>query len=119
MALAGRLEAPAVFAVGPVERERWGEAVLARLAAVAAVVEPTLAELAGLLAAAGVFVGNDSGPAHLAAALGTPTVALFGPTDPRHFAPPAARAQTVTVLRAPAWDSLTVDAAAAAVRAIP
>lgn len=28
------------------------------------------------------FVGNDSGPTHLAAMLGVPTVAVFGPTDP-------------------------------------
>ena len=32
-------------------------------------------------------MSNDSGPMHLAAALGVPTVALFGPTDPRRTAP--------------------------------
>lgn len=37
-------------------------------------------ELAALLAAARVVVANDSGPAHLAAAVGTPVVAIFGPT---------------------------------------
>ena len=109
MALAGRLDAPVVFAVGPVERERWGEAVFARLAAVAVVVAPALDELAGLLAGARAFVGNDSGPAHLAAAVGTPAVTLFGPTDPRHFAPRAAREGTVTVLHASGWDRLTVE----------
>ena len=34
-----------------------------------------------------VYIGNDSGIAHLAAAVGTPVVALFGPTDPRVWAP--------------------------------
>jgi len=42
----------------------------------------TLPELAGLLQHARMFVGMDSGPAHLAAALGVPTVVLYGPTHP-------------------------------------
>lgn len=44
-------------------------------------------DLACWLARAAVFVGNDSGITHLAAAVGTPVVALFGPTDPRLWAP--------------------------------
>jgi heptosyltransferase-2 len=39
------------------------------------------------LAAADVAITNDSGLMHVAAALGTPTVALFGPTDPKLWAP--------------------------------
>ena len=39
-------------------------------------------QLAALLAVADGVVANDSGPMHLAAALGVPTVGLFGPTDP-------------------------------------
>lgn len=42
----------------------------------------SLRSLLGLLDRAELFVGIDSGPLHLAAALGTPCVALFGPTDP-------------------------------------
>ena len=42
----------------------------------------TLRETAAVLAAAGAVVGNDSGLAHLAAAMGTPTVMVFGPTPP-------------------------------------
>ena len=34
-----------------------------------------------------VVLGSDSGPMHLAAAVGTPTVTLFGPADPIEFAP--------------------------------
>jgi heptosyltransferase-2 len=39
-------------------------------------------ELAALLSLAGLLVGNDSGPAHVAAAVGTPVIVFFGPTDP-------------------------------------
>jgi heptosyltransferase III len=46
-----------------------------------------LYELGAGIATATVFVGNDSGISHLAAAVGTPVVALFGSTDPRIWAP--------------------------------
>jgi heptosyltransferase-2 len=50
--------------------------------------------LPALLSELDVFVGSDSGPAHVAAAVGVPTVTLFGPTDPRASAPvgPASQA---------------------------
>ncbi|HEO71695.1 MAG TPA: hypothetical protein ENN80_10580 [Candidatus Hydrogenedentes bacterium] len=44
-------------------------------------------ELAHELAAARLYIGNDSGITHLAAAVGCPTVAIFGPTDPSRWAP--------------------------------
>jgi len=43
--------------------------------------------LAGVLRQCRVLVCNDTGPMHLAAAVGTPVVALFGPTDPSGTAP--------------------------------
>jgi len=46
-----------------------------------------LYELACWLARARLYVGNDSGVTHLAAAVGTPVLALFGPTDPAVWAP--------------------------------
>jgi hypothetical protein len=46
-----------------------------------------LYELACWLAKARLYVGNDSGITHLAAAVGTPVLALFGPTDPEVWAP--------------------------------
>ncbi len=46
-----------------------------------------LYELARWLARASLYVGNDSGITHLAAAVGTPVLALFGPTDPAVWAP--------------------------------
>jgi ADP-heptose:LPS heptosyltransferase len=45
------------------------------------------AELAAVTANAALLVGNDGGPVHLAAAMGVPTVAVFGPTDERVYAP--------------------------------
>lgn len=55
-----------------------------------------LYELARWLARARLYVGNDSGITHLAAAVGTPVLALFGPTDPEVWAP---RGEHVTVGR--------------------
>ncbi len=50
-----------------------------------------LHDLAKWLAGARLFVGNDSGIGHLAAAVGTPVVSIFGPTDPEVWAPRGAR----------------------------
>lgn len=47
----------------------------------------TVTELLALLDQAGIFVGNDSGPGHLAAFCGVPTLTLFGPQLPEWFAP--------------------------------
>lgn len=59
-----------------------------------------LRDVAGHLASAALYVGNDSGITHLAAAVGCKTVALFGPTDPVVWAP---RGDHVTVLRGTPW----------------
>lgn len=56
-------------------------------------------ETAGLLAGARAFVGNDSGPMHLAAAVGTPVVALFGPSDERIWGPWAPKERAVVLRR--------------------
>jgi heptosyltransferase-2 len=47
----------------------------------------SLAALAGIVSRCRVFVSNDSGAMHLAAALGRPVVAVFGPTDERSTGP--------------------------------
>jgi heptosyltransferase II len=46
----------------------------------------TLPELAALIARAKLLLTNDTGPRHMAVALGTPVISLLGPTDPRHTA---------------------------------
>jgi heptosyltransferase-3 len=50
-------------------------------------VQGTLAETKELLASSALFVGNDSGPAHMAAAFGLPVVVFFGPSDREVWAP--------------------------------
>jgi heptosyltransferase I len=47
----------------------------------------SLAEATGLLELADVYVGVDSGPMHISAFVGTPVVAIFGPTDPAKVGP--------------------------------
>jgi heptosyltransferase-2 len=49
--------------------------------------ETSLPELVGVLSRMRVLLTNDSGPMHLAAALGVPVVAVFGPTDWRETHP--------------------------------
>jgi ADP-heptose:LPS heptosyltransferase len=47
----------------------------------------SLVELAGQLTGASCYIGNDGGVTHLAAALGVPTIALFGPSNPDLWSP--------------------------------
>ena len=54
--------------------------------------DATLPELAALLERCALYVGNDSGPAHLAAAAGIPTVAIHGPSSPYRTGPRSAGA---------------------------
>jgi heptosyltransferase-3 len=49
-----------------------------------------------LLSGASLFIGNDSGPAHIAAAFGVPVVVLFGPSDPVTWAPWRTASQVLT-----------------------
>jgi len=96
-ALAARLadRLPVVVAWGP------GEELLARAIAADAgrrtVVAPrtSIREFAALAAGAAVVVGGDTGPVHLAASLGVPTVAVFVATDPRRNGPRGRRARAV------------------------
>ncbi|MCB9457463.1 MAG: WecB/TagA/CpsF family glycosyltransferase [Anaerolineaceae bacterium] len=48
---------------------------------------PSLPELAGVIQSADLFIGGDSGVSHLAAAAGTPVVAVFGPSNPAAWSP--------------------------------
>ena len=55
----------------------------------------TLTQLASILHTCNVFIGNDSGPMHLAAAVGTQTIGLYGPGDPTRFGPAGTKCQTI------------------------
>lgn len=74
-----------------------------------------LAEVKRAVAGAQLFIGNDSGPAHLAAAFGIPVVVLFGPSDPAIWAPWRTEAH---VLAAPRIEEISVPAVIAAAESL-
>jgi heptosyltransferase-2 len=79
-------------------RERpLGEAIAAAMEPPVRVLcgETSLGELVGVLARLRLLLTNDSGPMHVAAALGVPVVAVFGPTDWRETGPVGARQRLV------------------------
>jgi hypothetical protein len=88
--------APVHWIRGPAERDiEWG-------ASGSGIIDrPSLEALAATLAQATVFVGNDSGVSHMAAAVGAPTVVIFGSTEPNVWQPDGPR---VRALRAPSCD---------------
>ncbi len=88
-----RLGRPVSLIAGEVEIERLDAKDRARFIAAGGKFLDTLDALADALAGASVVVAGDTGPGHLAAQLGVPTLSLFGPTDPARWAPvgPAAR----------------------------
>lgn len=87
------------FITGEVERDRWTPADLQRLAAAGTHRQcDTLVELLNEISTARTFIGNDSGPSHLAGIIGVPTVALFSSTDPTNWKPLGPR---VVALAAP------------------
>ena len=83
----------AVLLAGPVEEERGGTERLRRSCLVAN--DLTLAQAVALLGHCELYLGNDSGITHLAAAAGTRTVALFGPSNVRQWSP---RGKRVTIM---------------------
>lgn len=108
-----------VFLVGPVEAERFGQSAMKELAAVAPLVaDRPLVEARDLLAAADLFVSNDSGMSHLAAALGTPTLAIFGPTEPRLWSPLGPRVSCLRSTEPDRWPTAADVTAAASSLAV-
>ena len=83
-ALAQRLGMPVRWCAGP--EEQLADAV--RM--------DNLYQLGCWLATARLYVGNDSGITHIAAAVGIPVVAIFGPTDPAVWAPRGDRVRVVS-----------------------
>lgn len=93
--------------LGEVELERFAPEQIAALAAAGTIRKAaTYVELFNELRTASLFIGNDSGPAHLAGVIGVPTVALFGPTDPVVWRPMGPK---VTTLRHEPLDKLAVN----------
>lgn len=92
--VAQRLGMPSLINFGPGEEKLVAEVERASGGA-AKPISCSVAELVSLTRRAMLFVGGDTGPLHLAAALNTPTVALFGPTDPARNGPYGGRAVVV------------------------
>lgn len=63
--------------------------------------QTTLNQLAGVIAKSDLFIGAESGVMHLAAAVGTPTVAIFGPGNPDAWGPWTPKGQSIVVRSAP------------------
>jgi heptosyltransferase-2 len=91
------LDGPAILIEGPADREacRRVEACLPAGTPPLKVGSMSVEEVAALLARCRLYVGNDSGLTHLAAAVGAETVAVFGPTDPAVWAPRGSRVRVV------------------------
>jgi heptosyltransferase III len=94
---------PVVVNVGPVEAERETIREWQNPRRVTGPHTPGV--LAGIIARAALYVGNDTGPTHLAAAVGAPTVAVFGPESLSVVWSP--RGQRVKVVRgADSWPTV-------------
>lgn len=90
--------------LGEVELERWPRE---QVEAFSPVLTPaTHCDLAEELLKCRLLITNDNGPGHLSAILGTPTLCLFGPTDPTLWRP---LGPSVTVLHPPTLEALGVD----------
>lgn len=112
---------PVVLTWGPGERALAEQiAAASRGGAVVAMETASILDLAEILRQARLFVGCDSGPLHLASAVGVPSVALFGPKDPRIYGPYNRWGRVVLKGepgRAP-MEAIEVEDALAAVRAL-
>jgi heptosyltransferase I len=86
-ALIRRFQVRTLLTWGPGEESLIQRVVRATSYTPAIAPATTLLQLAALIARSRAFVGGDTGPLHLAAAVGTPTVALFGPSSPQRNGP--------------------------------
>lgn len=94
--LASDLGTAVVLVGGPDERARAGAlAAESRGEVINLAGKTTLAELAGILVRAELMIGCDSAGIHIAAAVGTPTISIFGPSAPVSWAPRGVRHHVV------------------------
>jgi ADP-heptose:LPS heptosyltransferase len=98
-ALAERLPMPVEWVAGPEESLRDAKRL------------DNLLVLASWMRGCELYIGNDSGISHLAAAIGLPAVVLFGPTDPNVWAP---QGDAVQILQHNPLSALAVDPVLAA-----
>lgn len=94
---------------GPVEAERLSTPDRASFDAIGGHVCDDMQELVSILRHARAYVGVDTGPTHLAAQLGIPTLALFGPTDPAVWSPIGPRVHVLAPPKPECMDWLSVE----------
>jgi ADP-heptose:LPS heptosyltransferase len=115
--LAASLDLPCVILGSRAEQKLAAEIAKRAPTAIDLTGRTTLPQLAGVLARAALAVGNDTGPMHLAAALGTRSIVLFGgASDPALTAPRYPDGGWPTVLRKAELAGLAVADVAAAVQ---
>jgi len=85
--LADRHGLPSIVLWGPGERQTAEAVVAASNGAAVVAPETSLADLVALSRGARLMVSGDTGPLHIAAAVGVPVVSVFGPTDPQRNGP--------------------------------
>ena len=101
-----------VHILGPAETERFDTQTLSLLNSTSQVLaDLDITQTSTLLHHARAFLGHDSGPTHLAAALSIPTLALFGPSNPTHWQPLAPSPQIICTTNQSQLcaESITVD----------
>jgi len=104
--LVDRLDRPTLLVLGEAERD-WLPASRQADPRLHPARDLPLPTLAAALARCRLFLGHDSGVSHLAAAVGTPCLLLFGPTDPAVWAPPGRHVRVLR--RGDALDAIAVD----------
>ena len=92
--------------LGEVELEQWPNGRIEHFAEVAQLRQPASpVELLDTISSASAFIGNDSGPGHLAGICGVPTFSIFGPKEPTRWKPLGPK---VTIIQG-GWEALTAD----------
>ncbi len=92
--LEARYGAALLLVLGPAD-QALGASILERSRARLHVVQPPLGKLPALLASCDLLIGLDSAAAHIAGAVGSPALALFGPSDPHVVRPVGQRSHVV------------------------
>lgn len=121
--LADRLSMPVAWMLGPAEMERDArrfDAVRRRsaLRGERLIVEEDLAAASEAITLHRLYIGNDAGMTHVAAALGVPTLAVFGPTDPAVWRPLGEHVAAVRASTPGGLAALRVDTVLAAVASL-
>jgi len=82
------LQLPVVALWGPSEEDQLQEVLSLAGNAMVPFPKTTLGQMAAIIERCSLMIANDNGPKHIAVAVGTPTLTLYGPTHPSNWNPP-------------------------------